>query len=221
MQQYQEFKLDGAAISDQADPQQRILVFNFNVPIERAQSPAAFERIRQQIATDFPDESRENVVVPLYYQISATYVLVHRNTGEERFWLGSYNPRARDLSTVTVFRPYVPETFVQHAVTSCSQQSILNRLEDRTAGTESVWTISRLLSVIVSVQATARIRHPVFYHHRSLLGHGIRHHQDPLELLQQPGGGDGRGRGRGARRRQRFNQPAAPKRFGVFRLLLD
>ena len=218
MQQCQEFKLDGAAISDSVDPNQRILVFNFNVPIERAQSPAAFERIRQQIDTDFPVESRESVVVPLYYQISAAYVLVHRDTGEERFWLGSYNPRARDVSTVTEFRPYDPQTFVQHSVTSCSQQNIFNRLEDRTAGTESVWRLSRLLSVIVSVQATARIRHPVFYHHRTLLGHGNRRpHQDPI-LQQQQQGGNGRGR---ARRQQRFFQPAAPKRIGVVRLLLE
>ena len=215
MQQPQEFKLDGAAILDSVDPNQRILVFNFNVPIERAQSAPAFERIRQQIETDFPAESRESVVVPLYYQISAAYVLVHRDTGDERYWLGSFNPRARDLSTVTEFRPYDPQTFVQHALTNCSQQSILNRLEDRAAGTESVWRLSRLLSVIVSVQATARIRHPVFVHHRTLLGHGNRQHPDPL--LQQQGR-NGRGR---ARRQQRFFQPAAPKRFGVFRLLLE
>jgi hypothetical protein len=218
--QHEAFKLDGAAISDPVDPDQRILVFNFNVPIERAQEAASFERIRQQVEDDFPIESRESVVVPLYYQISAVYVLVHSDTGEERVWQGSYNPRARDLSTVTLFRPYDPATFVQHATTSCSQQNILNRLDNRATWDETVWRLSRILSVIVSVQATARIRHPVFINHPSLLGHGNRQQQQQQQQqhAQQPQqGANGRGRGGGARRQRR----SAPTRFGVFRLLLD
>ena len=113
---YQEFKLDGAAILDSDSPQQRIVVYHFNIPVDRAQDIATFERVRQQIEQDFPAESNRDVDVPLYFQISAVYNLVHRETGEERLWQGSFNPRSRDLGQVTVFRPFDSQTFVDYAL---------------------------------------------------------------------------------------------------------
>ena len=196
---YQEFKLDGAAILDSDSPQQRIVVYHFNIPVDRAQDIATFERVRQQIEQDFPAESNRDVTVPLYFQISAVYNLVHRDTGEERLWQGSFNPRSRDLGQVTVFRQFDPQTFVNYALTRSSTERVLHELNSRTQGKDSVWSVSELLSVIITVQATVRIRHPVFLRHPDLLGpdHG--------------GNGQGGGGNRGPRVRQRT----------VFRLALD
>ena len=167
--QHQDFKLDGAAILDSQNPNQRIIVYNFNVPIERAQDPGAFETIRQQIDIDFPQASRARVVHTLYFQISAVYSLINRETNEERLWQGSFNPRARDLSQISVFRPYDPQTFVAFALNQCEINQALNKLDSRTTGKESVWNIGQILSFIVSVQATIRTNHFLFNNHPQLL----------------------------------------------------
>jgi len=170
--QYQLFKVDGAAITDRDNPNQRIVVYNFSIPIERAQSAETFETVRQLVNTDFPEQDRGRLVFPLYFQISAVYTLIHRQTGEERVWAGSYNPRARNLGEVTAFRPYDSETFLRYALVHCTENRILERLDSRTNGKESAWNFGQILSVVVSIQATARTSHVVFRNHPTLLGHG-------------------------------------------------
>jgi hypothetical protein len=170
--QHQYFKVDGAAIVDRDNPHQRILVYNVNIPVERAQSEETFETVRHLVNTDFPEEDRGRLVYPLYFQISAVYTLIHRQTGEERVWSGSYSPRARNLGEITAFRPYNSDTFVQYALQHCSPNRITERLDSRTSGVESAWTVGQILSVVVSIQATARTNHVVFRNHPTLLGHG-------------------------------------------------
>lgn len=170
--QHQLFKVDGAAITDRDNPNQRIVIYNINIPIERAQSAQTFETVRQLVSTDFPEEDRGRLVFPLYFQISAVYTLIHRHTGEERVWAGSFSPRARNLGEVTAFRPYDSGTFVQYALLHCSQDRIAERLDSRTSGIESAWSVGEILSVVVSIQGTARTSHVVFRNHPTLLGHG-------------------------------------------------
>ena len=196
---YQEFKLDGAAILDSDSPQQRIVVYHFNIPVDRAQDIATFERVRQQIEQDFPAESNRDVDVPLYFQISAVYNLVHRETGEERLGQGSFTPRSRDLGQVTVFRPFDSQTFVDYALTRSSTERVLHQLNSRTQGKDSVWSVGELLSIIITVQATVRLRHPVFLRHPDLLG--------------PDHGGNDRGRG--------GNRGPHARRRTVFRMALD
>lgn len=170
--QHQLFKVDGAAITDRDNPNQRIIVYNINVPIERAQSAETFETVRQLVNADFPEEDRGRLVYPLYFQVSAVYTLIHRQTGEERLWAGSYNPRARNLGEVTAFRPYDSETFVRYALLHCTHDRIAERLDSRMNGKESAWNLGQILSVVVSIQCTARTSHVVFRNHPTLLGHG-------------------------------------------------
>ena len=183
--QHQDFKLDGAAILDFQNPNERVIVYNFNVPVERTQDPVTFETIRQQIDIDFPQASRARVVHPLYFQISAVYSLINRETNEERLWQGSFNPRARDLSQITVFRPYDPETFVVFAINQCETNRALNKLDSRTSGKDSVWNIGQILSFIISVQATVRTNHSLFNNHPQLLvnqdGAGRRQRRRPQQ----------------------------------------
>jgi len=171
---HQQFKLDGAALFDSNSPHQRILVYHFNVPIDRCETAETFQIIQRQVETDFPDQDRARVVVPLYFQISAVYVLVHRETGEERYWQGSFNPRSRDLGQITVFRPFDVNTFVPYALSRSNPRYVLNELNHRVDGQESVWGVDRILSIIISVQATVRTTHIVFERHPQLLG-GRRH----------------------------------------------
>ena len=170
--QQERFKLDAAAISDTSSPQQRVIVYNFNVPIERAQDRASFELVRQQVETDFPQGVAGTVTSP-YFQLSAVYTIVNRETNEERLWLGSFNPRARDLSQLTAFRPFDANSFVQYAVANSEPERVRNKLTNVVNGKDSVWSLGQLLSIIVSVQATIRLNHSLFVQHPQLVhNHG-------------------------------------------------
>lgn len=166
---YDELTLDAAALHDSQSPHQRIIIYNFNIPVGQSENPDTFETVRRQIETDFPIQDQGRIVVPLYFQICAVYVLVHRDTGEERTWQGSFNPRSRDLGQVTVFRPFDHQTFVPYALSRSRSQYVLNELNNRVDGQDSVWSVDRILSIIVSVQATVRIAHVVFQRHPELL----------------------------------------------------
>jgi hypothetical protein len=113
---YQDFKLDGAALYDSSSPHQRIVVYHFNIPIDRCETIDTFETIQRQLETDFPLEDQARVVLPLYFQISAVYVLINRETLEQRNWLGSFNPRSRDSGQITIYRPFDRQTFVPYAL---------------------------------------------------------------------------------------------------------
>lgn len=165
--QYDQFKLDAAAIVDNRQPQNRIVVYNFNVPLRLSQDVSAFERIRQQVETDFPANAQGSVIPP-YYQITAVYTLVHRATGEQRLWVGSFNARARNVSQVTAFRPLDHATFVQYALTNCQLERVQNRLTAVVTGKDSVWTLEEVKSLVVSVQSTVRLNHSVFLRHPEL-----------------------------------------------------
>ena len=212
--QYDEFKLDGAAILDSDSPHQRIVLYNFNVPADRSQDPAAFEAIRRLVETDFPPEDRGRVAVPLYFQLSAVYTLVHRETGEERLWQGSFNPRSRDLGRVTVFRPFEPETFVEYVLSRSSTENVLHQLQSRVQGKDSVWSVDRLLSIIVSVQATVRTTHRVFVNHPELLGANGGANRDN-------GGEDQEPPAQRPRAGANPSSPARARRRTVFRLHLE
>jgi len=79
---YQEFSLDGAAILDLNNPQQRVIVYNINIPRDRTEDPQVYNTIREQILADFPPRHNDKVLVPLYFQISAVYTLIHQTTTE-------------------------------------------------------------------------------------------------------------------------------------------
>jgi len=169
--EYNRLKLDAAAIQIARSPQQRIIVYNFNVPIEQAQSVANWDIVRQQIETDLP-LGAAGTISPPYFQLTAVYTIVHRNTNEERLWLGSFNPRARDLSQITAFRPLDHATFSNYCLVNSEPNRVRNKLDSVVNTRNSVWNLGDILSIIVSVQATVSTHHPIFYNHPDLFHYG-------------------------------------------------
>lgn len=172
--QHEQFKLDAASLHDIDSPGQRIVVYHFNLP-SATHTPhrATFETVLRQVEQDFePGQGQRHVVVPLYYQISAVYTLIHRETGQERYWQGSFNPRSRDLGQVSPFRPFEPATFVDFAFPRCQTPRVSEQLSQTADDKESVWTLGDVLSVIVSFQATLRLEHGIFRRHPELSGAG-------------------------------------------------
>jgi hypothetical protein len=210
---YDTFTLDGAALFNSDQPQERIVTYHFNIPTRLTPFRATFETILGQVEADFPAESRQQVVIVPYFQISAVYTLIHRDTGLERLWQGSFNPRSRERGQVVAFRHLDPATFVNFAQVRCQTDHVVQQLGNITDQQETVWTLGDILSVILTIQTTVRIQHPVFVRHPELLG---RVQEDQ---------GHGRGRrgpdGEGGRRRRRQGRRARRGVRFVFRLVLE
>lgn len=160
-QEHERFKLDGAAIRVSPIQQQSIIVYNFNLPIVLAQDPVNWETVRQHVETDLPLNA-VGTINPPFFQITAVYTLVHQNTNEERLWLGSFNPRARDLSQITAFRPFQAADFVAYCVLNADPERVTNKLTAVVNGRNSLWVLNNILSLIVTVQATVAPQHPIF-----------------------------------------------------------
>ena len=165
------FKLDAAAIYDPRVPNQRVVVYNFNIPLNRLSDLATFEFVRQELETDFPAEA-DGVVVSPYFQLSAVYVLVNTTTNEERIWCGSFHPRARDLAQLTAFRPFEAAHFPLYALENSQPERVANKLSTFVNGQDSVWQFNRLISVVVSFQTTLDLSHSLFNRHARFRQHG-------------------------------------------------
>jgi hypothetical protein len=100
-----QFKFDIASLKD--GPAARLVLYNVNIPRRLWQDEPSIIRVRDIVARDFGNVSG------IYFQLSATYTLVNRETGEIRTWSGSFNPRNRDISKLTSHLSYEPHTFVQ------------------------------------------------------------------------------------------------------------
>jgi len=167
---YEEFKLDGASLADSDQPLQRIITYHFNVPSRLTADRATFETIRDRITEDFP-ASPLVIQIP-YFQISAVYILIHKDTGLQRLWTGSANSRSRELGQVTPFRHFNPETFVDFVYERSQPDFILGQQQNVADQKETSWTVGEVLAAIVSVQTTVRLSHPVFDRYPELRGYG-------------------------------------------------
>jgi len=185
---YDRFKLDGAALLDFDQLHQRIITYHFNIPLRLTPLRSTFETILRQLEQDFPAESRHLVTFVPYFQISAVYTLIHRDTGAERLWQGSFNPRSRERGQVTAFQYLDPARFIDFAHTRCQTRHVLQALNNNTDQQETVWTVGELLSVILTVQTTVRVNHPVFTNHPELLPgrHGARGQQPRRRQAGRP-----------------------------------
>jgi hypothetical protein len=202
---YDQFRLDGAALEDSTNPFQRIVAHHFNVPVRLASQRSTFDTILQHIQTDFPAEHQHRVAIVSHFQISAVYTLVHRTTGTERLWAGSFNPRSRERGQVTAFRYLDPATFVDF-VYPRSQPDFVYRQQQAVADQkDTAWSVGEILSVIISIQTTVRLGHFVLQKYPHLGAGGGQDNGDP----------EGGGAGAAAR------QQGRSRRRPVFSLLLE
>ncbi len=66
---------------------ERLVLYNVNVPVHLISNENVYNVIRDTIVHDFNNHSG------IYFQLSAVYTLVNRDTGDLRTWTGSFNPR--------------------------------------------------------------------------------------------------------------------------------
>ena len=136
------------------------MLYNVNVPVHLISNESVYNVIRDTIVRDFDNNSG------IYFQLSAVYTLVNRDTGDLRTWTGSFNPRNRQPSQLSTHRRFEADTFIDFARANSSVEVALQKLTANyaTAGQTSVWTLQDLKAIIFSFQCKVRASHRLFQH---------------------------------------------------------
>lgn len=144
----QDLKVDQTYLSSESSG---ILVSNINIPESEFNNlDSVLERARQLISTDYIN------VANIQFQVCATYLLKNSETGEQRQWSGSFNPRGNQLNSLSPFQTFAPnfKTIVKNA---CSTDNVYRRL--RFYHVQTNWVFEKLTSIIISVQAVVSTSH--------------------------------------------------------------
>lgn len=144
----QDLKVDQTYLSSESSG---ILVSNINIPESEFDNlDNVLERVRQFISTDYVN------VVNIQFQVCATYLLKNSETGEQRQWSGSFNPRGNQLNSLSPFQTFAPnfKTIVKNA---CATDNVYRHL--RFYHVQTNWVFEKLSSIIISVQAVVNTSH--------------------------------------------------------------
>jgi hypothetical protein len=140
------FKVTALSIRHSRNKTERLVSYNVNVPVHLISNENVYNVIRDTIVHDFDNNSG------IYFQLSAVYTLVNRDTGNLRTWTGSFNPRNPQPSQLSTHRRFEADTFINFARANSSIEVVLQKLTANyaTAGQTSVWSLQDLKSIIFS-----------------------------------------------------------------------
>jgi len=143
------------AMSIQMENFNYLILYNINVPAnllnDQVQKRASFERVAELLTTDFESKDVE-------YQITASYILKHKETGAERFWSGSFFAKEDSPAVLLDFQKFDRRNFVDIAL--AATQNVNDKLRWR--GRETVWAFSQLESLIFNAESKVRANSKIF-----------------------------------------------------------
>jgi hypothetical protein len=141
-----------------------ILFFNINVPLRIVQaSQDTYYNTCLQIENFINDNF--NVGESVYFQVTATYFIRNKKTGEEKLWGGSFSPRANSIAQLSPFQKYIRNNTFANIVVNAS-----NNAEEKLkwVGKDTNWEFDRLESIIVNVQSSVNHGHETIERHSLL-----------------------------------------------------
>jgi hypothetical protein len=157
---WQVFKVNALSVRHSENNSERLVSYNINLPVHLIPNGNVYNVIRDTIVHDFDHNPS------IYFQISAVYTLVNRDTGALRTWTGSFNPRNRQVSQLSPHQRFEADSFVNFARANCSVEVALQKLTANstptTAGKISVWSLQDLKAIIFSFQCRLRPNHRLF-----------------------------------------------------------
>ena len=148
-----EEKVDGLLVPTD-DRDTYLVIYNVNLPFRLfdtiGNTTAVLERVKRLLSIDFV-----NVIAT--FQFTASYLLVHRITGEQRIWTGSFYPRGNAPAYLSAFKRFHPDTFIQFGLDSLEnvEHTLLNWPNRR----DTSWVFHQILSIIVNVQSLLPAQH--------------------------------------------------------------
>jgi hypothetical protein len=104
----------------------------------------------------------------IYFQLSAVYTLVHRDTGNLRTRTGSFNSRNCQPSQLSTHQRFEADTFIDFARANSSVEVALQKLTANYAADGQTWSLQDLKSIIFSFQCKLRASHWLFQHRPQL-----------------------------------------------------
>ena len=123
-----------------------LMIYNVNVPKHildnQVQKTRVFERVKNLLRRDFGGTH-------LRIQVTASYILVNRETGDKRRWVGSFWPGGNQVAIVRDFQDFQPATFVTDSLEDSTN------LEAKLTwfGASTVWAFHSIVSLIFNCQA--------------------------------------------------------------------
>jgi hypothetical protein len=131
-----------------------LVIYNVNVPFRSfdtlESSTNILQRVRNLLSTDFT-----NAVAT--FQLTASYLLLHRVTGEQRIWTGSFYPRGNAPAYLSAFTRFRPDTFVQYCLDSLD--NVENTLLNWPNRGDTSWVFNEIISIIFNVQSMVQAEH--------------------------------------------------------------
>jgi len=159
---WQIFKVNAISVRHpETTNNERLVSYNINLPVPLIPNENVYSVIRDTIVHDFDNSPG------IYFQISAVYTLVNRDTGDLRTWTGSFNPRNRQVSQLSAHRRFEADSFINFARANCSvevavQKLTANSAARTTAGKTSVWSLQDLKAIIFTFQCRLYPTHRLF-----------------------------------------------------------
>ena len=133
-----------------------LAIYNVNVPFNlfdtQEDTLQVLERVKNLLVRDF-----SNAVAT--FQLTASYLLVHKTTGELRIWSGSFYPRGNAPAYLSAFKKFHPDTFVQYGL-DCLDNVEHTLLNWPNRGDTS-WVLQEVISIIFNVQSLVSNEHPL------------------------------------------------------------
>lgn len=169
----QVLKMDVTTL-DAGERDQYLLMVNFNIPVSVMQEDRPLTL--DQVLTNVGDFLYwQFVPEPVFYQVTASYTLRHRHTGDERLFTGSFCPKTNNISSLSgsVFRFFSLDTFNREVKQFTTPQNIIACLE-WPSDDDSDWSFDSLSSVIINCQVKVGQYHKFIVRRDLLLTRGTR-----------------------------------------------
>ena len=128
----------------------QLLFCNFNVPVHRIQDVETIKTVLKTIEEDYGKDLSK-----LFFAISASYILQHKETNEERQFCGSFHSKGIYKSLVLRFLPLRTDTFVNTVLQHTILSNILSRLSLMLPN--SVWKFKELTSIVINIQGPSTV----------------------------------------------------------------
>jgi len=155
--EHERFKVNVLVVNDEVGD--FLFMANFNVPepnLYDGSLPARLDTIRAYVSQEFQSEIQRGRVL---FCVSATYRIIDTVTGEDRFWAGSFQPRANRSTLLRPFRRFAPDNFLAEAAAAVDPVAVGQTLD--WVGEDTKWSYQGLHSAIFCFQARCRrAEHP-------------------------------------------------------------